>query len=198
MRRNRVFWYPNGDKPDCYKCDICAEETNKPSDYINSHIIAHGYAKKLQEERDNYKKLPTSPSYVYNGLFLCRQCDKHFEDHYITILEDGTITINELATPQKKYRKLRNTKVKWAAEIDNNVDFPTSEALTYRNTLPPILGEHRKLDFGVDPDDFSEDLEEECVLLKRGLKQAGKSKAAKVKKITKIPLSKMKQKKRAK
>jgi hypothetical protein len=157
MDRNRAFHYPKGGKPNYFKCDICLEETNKPSDYINSHIIAHAHARTLAISRKHNKRLPTSPSYVYNGLFLCRSCDKHFEDHFITIDGSGRITVFQQALPRHKYRKLNNTTVAWVNEIDANVDWPTRETLIYRNTLAPVIGDHRKLDYGVESDDRSTD-----------------------------------------
>jgi len=156
MDRNRQFWYPEGNKPNHYKCDICEEETSKPSDYINSHIIAHAYCKRLKEDRLLNKRLPTSPSYVNNGLFLCRQCDKHFEDHFITIAGNGTVVVNDNATPRRTYQPLNGKLVKWSHLIDMDLDWPTSQTLDYRNTLVPVCGEHRKLEFGVDEDDASE------------------------------------------
>lgn len=159
MERNRDFHYPNGDHPNCYKCDICQRETNRPSDFINSHIIAHAHARTLKLARTGStgnKRLPTSPSYVCNGLFLCRNCDKHFEDHIVTIAGDGAITVHDnKLRATRDYKKLNGQKVAWASEIDTNVDWPTSATLEYRNTLAPVLGDHRKLEFGVDDDDKS-------------------------------------------
>jgi len=155
MERNRMFHYPEGNKPNHYKCDICLEETNKSSDYINSHIVAHAHARTLANSRSTIKRLPTSPSYVYNGLFLCRTCDKYFEDHFITIDGSGIITVLEGTLPKRKYAKLNGTAVSWVNEIDTNVDWPTKETLTFRNTLTPVIGDHRKLEFGVESDDYS-------------------------------------------
>jgi hypothetical protein len=156
MDRNRDFYYPDGNKPGHYKCEICQLETNRSSAFINSHIVAHCYAKTLKTARATNKRLPTSPSYVCNGLFLCRICDDHFEDHSVIIAGDGTITVRDDDLRSKEvYKKLHGKIVPWASEIDSNVDWPTSETLNYRNTLPPVIGNHRKLDYGVDEDDKS-------------------------------------------
>ncbi len=47
MDRNRMFHFPRDDKKGCYRCDICLTLTNKPSDFINSHIVAKAHAKNL-------------------------------------------------------------------------------------------------------------------------------------------------------
>jgi hypothetical protein len=164
MERNREFYYADGKKPNRYKCDICQEETNKPGDYINSHVVAHCYARTLKLARRGNIRLPYSPSYVCNGLFLCRQCDKHFEDHFVTISGDGTISVDEGATPRRVYQPLKNTKVPWFNMIDASSSWPNSATLIFRNGLLPVLGEHRKLDYGVEADDVSTGTEAENIL----------------------------------
>jgi hypothetical protein len=156
MERNRIFYFPKDDKPGFYRCDICGKETNNPSSFINSHIIAHAHARKMQIARKKTNEnLPASPSYVYNGLFCCRDCDKHFEDHVITISGEGVISVSPELRPKHLFNKLNGKKVAWSKKISQNVDWPTRETLAYRNTLQPVIGPHRYLDFGADSDDIS-------------------------------------------
>mmetsp|Transcript_28680 Transcript_28680/g.40904 ORF Transcript_28680/g.40904 Transcript_28680/m.40904 type:complete len:223 (+) Transcript_28680:24-692(+) len=155
MERNRIFYFPKKNKPGYYRCDICGTETNKPSSFINTHVIAHAHARNMQiARRGTIKNLPASTSYLYNGLFCCRDCDEYFEDHLITISGEGFITISPELQPKQLYKKLNGKKVSWSKEISQNVDWPTRETLEFRNTLSPVISQHRYLDFGVDPDDI--------------------------------------------
>lgn len=156
MQRNREFYYPDETKPKHYKCDICQSETHRAGDYINSHIIAHAHAKRLSDSRKTNKRLPTSPSYICNGLFLCRTCDKYFEEHVIIIAADGTISVqDQQIRNEKPYKKLHNRKVSWASLIDIDVDWPTSGTLEFRNQLPSVTSRHSGRKYGVDEDDVS-------------------------------------------
>jgi len=137
-------------------------------------------------------RLPASPSYICNGLFLCRNCDKHFEDHIITIDGKGNISINDALLRTNQYKKYHNKKVVWSNEIDTNVDWPTSAALDYRNTLAPVLGEHRKLEFGVEEDDKSTSSEndEPTGKRKRVVKSNNKPKSPKLRKVSVVKTKK--------
>jgi hypothetical protein len=163
MKRNRLFWFPDNNRPNHYKCDICEEETKKPSDYFNSHVIAHAHARTLAFARESNRRLPTSPSYDCNGLFLCGQCDSHFEDHWVKISGDGTIWVDDRAQPRRIYEPLNNAKVKWADLIDEDVAWPNSATFEFRKTLSPVCSDHRKLEFGVEEDDVSVGSESEDV-----------------------------------
>lgn len=179
MERNRQFYFPAGEDEGWFACDLCFEKTNKPSDYINSRIIAHAHSKRLKEAKPRDGFL-VSPSYVDNGLFLCRGCDKHFEDHFICISGDGTLKVESSTTPKVKYSKLHGTKVMWADKINVSREWPTSQTLEFRNTLFPVCAEHRaRLDYGVEDDDHSlaSDYDEETPLLPpiRQLKSSAKS-----------------------
>ncbi len=113
--------------------------------------MAKAHAKTLASTLNN--KLVTSPSYVMNGLFLCRQWDSHFEDHNLEITGDGTIDVLPVTLLRDKYSPLNGTKVSWAHLIGSAMDWPNAETLDYRNTLAQVCGEHRQLEFGVDSDD---------------------------------------------
>mmetsp|Transcript_32943 Transcript_32943/g.47609 ORF Transcript_32943/g.47609 Transcript_32943/m.47609 type:complete len:165 (-) Transcript_32943:364-858(-) len=118
------------------------------------------YVKALQDARKKFKicGLTPSPSYVCNGLFCCKICDKYFEDHIITISGKGVITVvsTELEPCDLFIKKLNGKKVPWACQISLDIDWPTKETLNYRNKLPPSTSNHRKIEFGLDPyDDMS-------------------------------------------
>ena len=162
MLRNRMFHFPANDQSACYKCDICLQLTKNGSEYINSHVIARGLGEYLYDAAYvEGKNVPGSPSYVDNGLLLCRQCDKYFEDHTVTICEDGTINVALDILHLPLYKKLNNKKVAWATEIDRNRLWPTSSCLKLRNGLPKVTSRHRLRELGFDDDADSVDSEYE-------------------------------------
>ena len=102
---------------------------------------------------------------MYNGLFLCRECDKHFEEHDIEILGDGALTVK--LKPLLRYKMLRGKKVAWAHLIGVDVDWPTAETLTFRNTLPKVCSKHHQDYYGVEADDQSEASESEIAATRK-------------------------------